>query len=34
LFDIRLSENRVGTLLEASRTYPKPERQRFFFFAR
>jgi len=34
LFDIRLSENRVGTLLEASRTYPKAERQRFFFFAR
>jgi hypothetical protein len=34
LFDIRLSENRVGTLLEASKTYPKPERQRFFFFAR
>jgi hypothetical protein len=34
LFDIRLSENRVGTLLEASRTYPKAERQRFFFFAK
>jgi hypothetical protein len=34
LFDIRLSENRVGTLLDASKTYPKAERQRFFFFSR
>jgi hypothetical protein len=34
LFDIRLSENRVGTLLDASRTYPKAERQRFFFFSK
>jgi hypothetical protein len=34
LFDIRLTENRVGTLLEASKTYPKSERQRFFFFAK
>ena len=34
LFDIRLSENRVGTLLEASKTYPKSERQRYYFFAR
>jgi hypothetical protein len=34
LFDIRLSENRVGTLLDASRSYPKAERQRFFFFNR
>jgi hypothetical protein len=34
LFDIRLSENRVGTLLEASKTYPKSERQRFYFFAK
>jgi len=34
LFDIRLSENRVLTLLDAARTYPKSERQRFFFFAR
>jgi hypothetical protein len=34
LFDIRLTENRVGTLLDASKTYPKGERQRFFFFSR
>jgi hypothetical protein len=34
LFEIRLSENRVGTLLDASTTYPKAERQRFFFFSR
>jgi hypothetical protein len=34
LFDIRLSEHRVGTLLDASRTYPKAERQRFFFFSK
>jgi hypothetical protein len=34
LFDIRLSENRVGTLLDASSTYPRPEKQRFFFFGR
>jgi hypothetical protein len=34
LFDIRLSENRVGTLLEASKTYPKSERQRYYFFAK
>jgi len=34
LFEIRLTESRVGTLLDASKTYPKSERQRFFFFAR
>jgi hypothetical protein len=34
LFEIRLTETRVGSLLDASRTYPKSERQRFFFFAR
>ena len=34
LFEIRLSETRVGTLLDAARTYPKAERQRFFFFSR
>jgi hypothetical protein len=34
LFDIRLTENRVGSLLDASRTYPKSERQRFFFFSK
>jgi hypothetical protein len=34
LFDIRLTESRVGTLLDASATYPKSERQRFFFFSR
>jgi len=32
LFDIRLTESRVGTLLDASKTYPKAERQRFYFF--
>jgi hypothetical protein len=32
LFDIRLTENRVGTLLDASKTFPKSERQRFYFF--
>ena len=34
LFEIRLTETRVGTLLDASKTYPKGERQRFFFFSR
>ena len=34
LFEIRLSETRVGSLLDASKTYPKSERQRFFFFTR
>lgn len=34
LFEIRLTESRVGTLLDASKTYPKSERQRFFFFSR
>ena len=34
LFDIRLTETRVGTLLDAAQTYPKTERQRFFFFNR
>jgi hypothetical protein len=34
LFDIRLTESRVGTLLDASRTYPKAERQRFYFFSK
>jgi len=34
LFEIRLSETRVGSLLDASKTYPKSERQRFFFFSR
>jgi hypothetical protein len=34
LFEIRLTEMRVGTLLDASQTYPKSERQRFFFFTR
>jgi hypothetical protein len=34
LFDIRLTETRVGALLDAAKTYPKSERQRFFFFAR
>lgn len=34
LFDIRLTESRVGTLLDASKTYPKGERQRFYFFSK
>ena len=34
LFDIRLTETRVGTLLDASRTYPKSERPRFYFFTK
>jgi len=34
LLDIRLSEDRVGTLVDASKTYPKAERQRFFFFGK
>jgi hypothetical protein len=34
LFEIRLTETRVGSLLDASKTYPKSEPQRFFFFTR
>lgn len=34
LFDIRLSERRVGALLDATKIYPRPERSRYFFFAR
>ena len=34
LVDIRLTETRVGTLLDATKTYPKSERQRFFFFTK
>jgi len=34
LFDIRLSEQRVGVLADAAKTFPKGERQRFFFFMR
>jgi hypothetical protein len=34
LFEIRLTEDRVGTLIDASKTYPKSERQRFYFFSR
>jgi hypothetical protein len=34
LFDIRLSEARVGALVDASKMYPKSERQRYYFFAR
>jgi hypothetical protein len=34
LFDIRLTEHRVGSLLDASKSYPRSERQRFFFFTR
>ena len=34
LFEIRLTETRVGTLLDASKTYPKAERQRFYFFTK
>jgi hypothetical protein len=34
LFDMRLSETRVIALSDASKTYPKSARQRFFFFTR
>jgi hypothetical protein len=34
LFDIRLTENRVGALVDASKAYPKSERQRFYFFSK
>ena len=34
LFEIRLTEDRVGTLIDASKTYPKSERQRFYFFSK
>lgn len=34
LFDIRLTESRVGTLLDAAQTYPRTVRPRFFFFTR
>jgi hypothetical protein len=34
LFEIRLAENRVGSLHDASKTYPRFARQRFFFFAK
>jgi hypothetical protein len=34
LFDIRLTEDRVGTLIDASKTYPKGDRQRFYFFSK
>lgn len=34
LFDIRLSEARVGALFDASKTYPKSEKQRFYFFSK
>ena len=34
LLDIRLSEARVGALLDAAKTYPPGARQRYFFFAK
>jgi hypothetical protein len=34
LFDIRLTENRVGTLVDAAKTYPKSAKQRYYFFGR
>jgi hypothetical protein len=34
LFEIRLTESRVGALLDASKTYPRPVRQRYFFFTK
>jgi hypothetical protein len=34
LFDIRLTETRVGSLLDATKTYPKSARQRFYFFTK
>ena len=34
LFDIRLTETRVGSLFDAAQTYPKAARPRFFFFTK
>jgi hypothetical protein len=34
LFEIRLTEDRVGALLDMSKTYPKSERHRFYFFTK
>lgn len=34
LFDIRLTEQRVGTLHDAAQTFPRGPRQRFFFFTK
>lgn len=34
LFDIRLSEQRVGALLDAAQSFPRRERQRYFFAPR
>ena len=34
LFDIRLNERRVGALLDAAKSFPRPERSRYFFFSR
>jgi hypothetical protein len=34
LFDIRLSEQRVGALADAAKTFPRGEKQRYFFFMR
>jgi len=34
LFDIRLTETRVGSLFDAAQTYPRASRPRFFFFAK
>jgi hypothetical protein len=34
LFDIRLTEQRVGALLDASQSYPPRARQRYFFAPR
>jgi hypothetical protein len=33
LFDIRLSEQRVGALLDAAKSYPRSEKARYFFFS-
>ena len=34
LFDIRLIDQRVGLLFDAAKSYPRAERQRFFFFTK
>jgi hypothetical protein len=34
LFDIRLTEQRVGALADAAKTFPRSEKQRYFFFMR
>lgn len=34
LFDIRITEQRVGALLDSAKTYPRAARSRYFFFTK